>query len=106
MSALHYSEVLPAHRQLEDWSCSVSAFEFVAKLYGLIRLDVFPLQSDPANQRKGFAESSLLADVGLKGSDDYYDVASAVTLIQSELASGRHPDITFTSPLMEVKVRA
>jgi len=90
MSALHYSNVLPAHRQLEDWSCSLSAFEFVAKLYGLIGLDIFPLQSDPANQRKGFVEPSLLADVGLKGSDDYYDVASAVTLIQSELTSGRH----------------
>ena len=49
MSAVHYSKVLPAHRQLKGWYCSVLAFEFVAKLYGLIGLDILPLQSDTAN---------------------------------------------------------
>jgi hypothetical protein len=69
--------------------CAVSTLEFVAKLYGLLPLDSFPLQSNPANQKKGFGERDLQDALGLQGWDKFYDVQSALEIIEKETIEGR-----------------
>jgi hypothetical protein len=83
------SEVLKAHRQFPGDFCSVSALEFVSKCYGLTKLDQFPLQSDPQNEKKGFGEPILQSLVSLEGSEEHYDIPSALALIEKEMSADR-----------------
>jgi hypothetical protein len=85
---------LRSHRQLEQASCAVSAFECVSKLHGLIETDTFPLQSDPKNQMLGFGDTEFLKFLGLSPLDGHYDTQSAVALIEKETNEGRFPLIS------------
>ena len=82
---------LRSHRQLEQASCAVSAFECIAKLHGLIAPDIFPLQSDPKNQKLGFGDTGFLKSLGLSCVDNHHDTVSAMTLIEKETNEGRFP---------------
>ena len=90
-------DILRSHKQIRDWSCSVSALEFVAKLYGLLALDSFPLQQDEGNQKKGFGESTLQASLGLTGEEGHYDAQSALALIEEETNQGRFPIVSLAN---------
>ena len=88
-------EVLRTHKQHHQMSCSVSALEFVAKLYGLIQLDKFPLQEDPKNQHNGFDDKDLQDAVGLSGSSELYEPQAAINLIEAETNLDRFPIVSF-----------
>lgn len=90
------SQVRGIHKQLHQNSCSVSALEFVAKVYGLIPSDSYPLQSNPQNQYKGFAEPDLQNEVGLLATSDKadYDISGAMDLLREETNQGRFPIIS------------
>lgn len=90
-------DILDSHKQIRDWSCSVSALEFVAKLYGLLEIDSFPLRQDEKNQKKGFGEASLQASLGLEGEEGTYDVKSALALIEEETSQGRFPIVSLAN---------
>lgn len=83
------SVVLQVHRQFDGDYCAVSALEFASKVYGLIPPDQFPLQSDPQNQRKGFDEQALQNLVSLESHSGYYDIQSAMALIEKETNEGK-----------------
>jgi hypothetical protein len=91
-----FPEVRGIHRQLHRNSCSVSAFEFVAKLHGLIPLNSYPLQSDLNNQGKGFSEPDLQSEVGLCAMSDKedYNTLDALDLLREETSQGRFPIIS------------
>ena len=86
--------VLLAHRQFPGDFCSVSALEFVSKLYGLTPVDHFPLQSNKQNTNKGFVEPALQTLVGLEGEAQFYDTRSALALIETETSMGRFPIVS------------
>ncbi len=93
------------HRQLEQASCAVSAFEAVAKLHGLIEPTSFPLQSDPANQLKGFGDTEFLRSLGILPSDGHYDIQSALNLIEKETSGGKFPLAAFVKEIVGAQVR-
>ena len=82
MTNSHFDEVCKRHHQKAGNFCAVSAFEFASKMFGIISLDSFPLQSDSTNEGKGFdgvrGEHVLLASVGLQGDDESCDVNAAL----------------------------
>jgi hypothetical protein len=90
------SQVRGIHKQLHQNSCSVSALEFASKLHGLIPSNSFPLQSNPQNQYKGFAEPDLQSEVKLSATSDKadYDILSALELLIKETSQGRFPIIS------------
>ena len=86
-------ESLRLHYQLEAASCAASGQECIAKLHGLIPPPAFPLQSDPANQKKGFGanDRTFLESFDINGNDDGYDVPVAIALVKTETQAGRFP---------------
>jgi hypothetical protein len=97
-------EPLRSHRQLEDASCAVSAFEAVAKLHGLIEKDSFPLQADVKNQRRGFEDTEFLKSLGINASADHYDTQSAMDLIEKETNEGRFPLVSLLTKAPDGKL--
>lgn len=95
-SLIPFGEVAKVHRQQFHRSCSVSAFEFVSKLYGLIPLNSYPLQSNPENQKKGFDEPILQSEIGLRplSNRDNYNIQSALELMKEETSRGRFPIVS------------
>ena len=93
---IHFDEVRRIHRQSLPNSCSVSAFEFVSKLFGLLLLDKYPLQSIHANQGRGFAEPNLQSEVGLFATSDRedYDIEEALGVLIEETNQDRLPIIS------------
>lgn len=91
-------EALRQHRQLEEASCAVSAFECIGKLLGRVAPSAFPFQSDPLNQHLGFGERKFLRLFDLDATDDHYDTASAVAVIERETRAGRFPLVSLWGP--------
>ena len=82
-------QVLQVHHQRPGDYCSVSALEFVSKMYGLIPLDQHPLQSNPQNEKKGFGDKVLQNLVHLDGEDKLHDIQSALGIIETEMNQDR-----------------
>jgi len=82
------------HHQLNGDFCAVSGFECIAKLHGFLAGDAFPLQSDAANEHKGFepAHYAYLTERGLTCSDQHLETGlAAAQIIQQETDAGRFP---------------
>lgn len=94
-------DTLQKHSQRHQSSCQASALEFVSKLYGLIPQDSFPLQENPENQNKGFADKDLLTAVYLSDEEGYYDIQSALDLIEKETNSGKILSISLANILID-----
>jgi len=87
-------DALRLHRQFNGDFCAVSGFECIAKLHGFLARDAFPLQSDPANQRKGFQPDhyAYLTKQGFICADAHHTTgAAAGAVIQKETEAGRFP---------------
>jgi hypothetical protein len=84
---------LQFHYQFHGNFCAVSAFESIAKLHRLIKPDAFPLQSNIANQAKGFGDNDtvFLKSLGLTPNNRLMPVPDALDLIESETREGRFP---------------
>lgn len=92
-------EQLRSHRQLHTASCAVSGFECIAKLHKFISPSQFPLQSDPANQGMGFADTSFLKSYGLLAEDAHLARDAALDRIESETTAGRFPLVSLIARL-------
>lgn len=86
-------EAIRLHHQNDDASCAVSGQECIAKLHGFIAPDAFPLQSDPANKKRGFGadDRAFLKAHMLDAKDGFYDAPSTIALIEAETNAGRYP---------------
>jgi hypothetical protein len=86
-------EAIRQHHQDDNASCAVSGQECIAKLHGFIAPDAFPLQSDPANKKRGFGvnDRAFLKTHKIDAKDDFYDASSSVALIEAETKAGRYP---------------
>jgi len=83
--------IMDFHNQKHKHSCVASAFEFVAKLHGLIPPESFPLQSDPKNQEQSFADSKWLTSQGLKCQHNHYNIEVVLPILEKETSSEKAP---------------
>jgi hypothetical protein len=93
------TDLMKAHRQLHNWSCSASAHEFAAKLHGNLGYGEFPLQQDPSSQKGGFQFEAFLNSVGFTGTDHNELPEDAFNLLASETAAGRYPLVSILAKL-------
>lgn len=87
-------DVLRSHRQFAGDFCAVSGFECITKLHGILARDEFPLQSDPANQYRGFQPDhyTYLTEHRFVCTDGHYpNGIAAGAMIQAETNAGRFP---------------
>ncbi len=75
------------HNQKHPESCVASAFEFVAKLHGLIPPESFPHQENPKNQTQSFADSNVLVVQGLKCQRHFYNIGEVLPTLEKEMSS-------------------
>lgn len=97
MVTVNVDSIRKAHSQSPGDYCAVSALEFVAKCYGLVRPSEKPLQRIPENEHKGFDEK-LRRSVGLSGADNQYAPDEAAKLVESETTSKRMPCVALLRP--------
>lgn len=91
--------IVDTHAQLRENSCAASAVELVLKLLGVLKNGEYPLQSDLANEGKGFGHFAgvingvTFADefVGDRAThfNDQFPLADLLARIDSELDSDR-----------------
>jgi hypothetical protein len=91
--------VFTMHNQLQNWSCSASAHEFIAKLHGAIELDAHPLQNLDAAGRAGFQFEEFLNSLGFTGRDDHLTPTQCIHTFEQECAGGRFPLVSVLSDL-------
>lgn len=84
-------QLLKSHRQLHDWTCASSAYEFIAKLHGKIAADIFPLQNDLDADKGGFQFDPFLNNIGFKSTECHKVPMDALDVLKQETMEGRYP---------------
>ena len=80
------------HKQLADWSCSASAYEFIAKLHGKVPPSEYPLQGDAkASHKAGFGFEAFLNERGFTSHDEGLPPKDAVDRFENETIASRFP---------------